>query len=607
MHFCTINTQPSGIYMKLTQEQYDIVHSTGIIKINAVAGSGKTTTIIEYAKARPRSSRILYLAFNKSVKLEALRKLREEGLPNVTVETAHSLAFRYIVAGSQYQVKKNCYRTNEIASILDLKGNSEQHEKYILANHINKFITYFCNSDKRKMAELNYFDLITDGKAQAFVMRFYSNIQNQTRIFLNKMDTNEIEVTHDFYLKKFQLSNPVLPYDYILFDEGQDASPAMLDVFLNQKAVKVIVGDTHQQIYSWRHAVNSLKSADFKTFSLSASFRFSPVIANLAMEVLKRKRLLDEEFETLITGAGVTNKIKSRAVIARTNIGLLVKAIEYVIEKNKLKDIYFEENINSYIYADEGASLYDILNLRKGNRNLIKDKLIQEFKSMNDLEEYIKKTEDSQLAVMLEIVKEYGDEIPVIIKTIKEKHITGDCKENAQMIFSTVHKCKGMEYDAVQIANDFMTEEKLEKLISDDTQPLNNTKLIEEINLLYVAITRSKYRIHIPEDLMPADFPHSPQIHVMTETSAVYVKEIQESKMYKLPEKQLYNEISTTWETARETNLHAYEPWTPELDDELTIMYCEGVTVKAMAKHFGRSKGAILSRITKLELEVLYG
>jgi hypothetical protein len=41
--------------MDLTKQQYDIVNSTGNIKINAVAGSGKTTTIIEYAKARPVS------------------------------------------------------------------------------------------------------------------------------------------------------------------------------------------------------------------------------------------------------------------------------------------------------------------------------------------------------------------------------------------------------------------------------------------------------------------------------------------------------------------------------------------------------------------------
>ncbi len=40
--------------MQLTSEQIDIINSTGNIKINAVAGSGKTTTIIEYARSRPK-------------------------------------------------------------------------------------------------------------------------------------------------------------------------------------------------------------------------------------------------------------------------------------------------------------------------------------------------------------------------------------------------------------------------------------------------------------------------------------------------------------------------------------------------------------------------
>lgn len=81
----------------LTQEQHAIINSTGNIKINAVAGSGKTTTIIEYAKTRAKEARILYLAFNRSVKLEAVKKFADKGLRNVKVETAHSLAYKNIV------------------------------------------------------------------------------------------------------------------------------------------------------------------------------------------------------------------------------------------------------------------------------------------------------------------------------------------------------------------------------------------------------------------------------------------------------------------------------------------------------------------------------
>jgi F-box protein, helicase, 18 len=66
--------------MQPTSEQHDIIHSTGNIKINAVAGSGKTTTVIEYAKNREAKSKILYLAFNRSVRLEATKKFALSGL-----------------------------------------------------------------------------------------------------------------------------------------------------------------------------------------------------------------------------------------------------------------------------------------------------------------------------------------------------------------------------------------------------------------------------------------------------------------------------------------------------------------------------------------------
>src|SRR5207249_375491 len=139
-----------------------------------------------------------------------------------------------------YQVLPQGYKTHEIAELLGLQGNEEKHTEYILANHINRFIAYFCNSDKQKVHDLNYLDVVSDSKARAFVTTFYNYIEKQARLLLSKMDKGEIEITHDFYLKKFQLANPVLNFDYILFDEGQDASPAMLDIFLKQPATKVI-------------------------------------------------------------------------------------------------------------------------------------------------------------------------------------------------------------------------------------------------------------------------------------------------------------------------------------------------------------------------------
>lgn len=589
--------------MELTKEQCDIISSTGDIKINAVAGSGKTTTIIEYAAARPKQSKILYLAFNKSVKLEALRKFSDKGLYNVKVETAHSLAYRHIVYDHSYKVKANGYNTNEIVELLKLRGTGEKHTEYIVANHIKKFIAYFCNSDKQKVQELNYLDVVSDKKARAFVTKYYDYIENQTRSLLSKMNKGEIEIIHDFYLKKFQLSGPKLEFDYILFDEGQDASPAMLDVFFRQDAVKVVVGDTHQQIYSWRFAVNSLEKAGFKTFQLSTSFRFGQDIANLAVEVLKYKKHINEQHKAVITGKGNFRELKTKAILARTNLGLLLKAIKYVTEKRNVKNIYFEGNINSYTYADEGTSLYDVLNLYNGKRHLIKDSLLKAMKDMTELNDYIEKTEDLQLGMMVSIVSEYGNRIPGIINIIKKKHLDNDDRGKAEMIFSTVHRCKGMEYDEVHLVNDFMTETKLEKLTIDKSADvMNHTRLNEEINLLYVAITRTKNSIHIPDQLMPKEFPRSPQIHIVKTGD----EDKQQTKTWSSWQNN-YNtgtvkEKAYMIEEIRMKHKEAFMPWTRELDSELRKMFDEGVSVYKIAKHFGRTKGAITARLEKLEL-----
>jgi F-box protein, helicase, 18 len=591
--------------MKLTAEQEVIINSTGDIKINAVAGSGKTTTIIEYAKARPPQAKILYLAFNKSVKLEAIKKFAEKGLQNVTVETAHSLAYKNIVFRHQYTVRPQGYKTYEIAGLLGLQGNGEKHHEFVIANHINKFIAFFCNSNKLKVQEVNYLETISDAKAKTFVKTFYHFIETQTRYLLAKMDKGEIDIIHDFYLKKFQLQNPVLHFDYILFDEGQDASPAMLDIFLKQTATKVIVGDTHQQIYSWRYAVNSLEKTSFTTFNLSHSFRFGANIANLATQILFFKDIITPTTLITIKGMGTTTHTKTKAVIGRTNLGLLLKAIDYVTEKKNITQIYFEGNFNSYTYADEGASLYDVLNLYNNKRPLIKDALIKSMGSIKDLEEYIEKTEDAQLSMMLEIVKKYGNDIYDIIKSIKQKHVENDDKQKADVVFSTVHRCKGMEYDCVHLVNDFITEDKVRRQVMDlekDEKKIN--KLNEEINLLYVAITRTKNTLYIPEELLPIDFPKLAQINIIKkeEKKETVVAEPATTK----PGFSKYtgskgNTFSV--ELLRTKHGEAHKPWTPEQDEKLIQLFNNNTSDTEIIKQFGRNAGAIRARLRKLGLK----
>ena len=588
--------------MQLTAEQQNVLNTNSNLVINAVAGSGKTTTLIAYAQSRPATSRILYLAFNKTVKTEAKQKFGEAGLHNVKVETAHSLAFDYVVRHSAYKVVQG-YKSHEWCDMLGIK-TGDRHTDFIIGSHVGKFISYFCNSKANRVQELDYAATISDAKAAGFVKNFYGQIQSLTRDALARMDKAEIAVTHDFYLKKFQLSRPSLPYDYILFDEGQDASAAMLDVFLHQTATKIIVGDMHQQIYGWRYAINSLQQVDFPVYHLCNSFRFDEEIALVANKVLSWKQYLLQAPAVKLTGTGnASGDSITRAVLGRTNLNLLLTAITQW-QHGQIKTLYFEGNINSYTFADEGASLYDVLKLYNGNTAGIRDKLIAEMKSMRELQDYIDKTEDNSLAMIVDVVKEFGNQLPSLISELKTHHTT--LKKDADMIFSTVHRCKGMEYDSVTLLNDFMTEEKLAKYIAqnggDKIKEADKNRLAEEINILYVACTRARNKLIIPPAINPL--------------RSIEIGQVPGSTLLQSGKPYYRNSYKEDWNPARDVSLEYHRAgsrdlkrgsnhirrWTQDDEVQLTELFREGLVVKDICKQMGRGEYSIRKKLVKMGL-----
>jgi hypothetical protein len=81
-------------------------------------------------------------------------------------------------------------------------------------------------------------------------------------------------------------------------------------------------------------------------------------------------------------------------------------------------------------------------------------------------------------------------------------------------------------------------------------------------------------------------------------TESVQFKPESSIKLNKSPS----NGKAYTYEKIRKKHKAAYKRWTDKLDDELTVMYSDGVNVPDLAKHFGRTKGAIRARIKKFEL-----
>ena len=489
-----------------TDEQNAILDYDDDLKINAVAGSGKTATLLEFAKTRKPTSKILYLAFNRSVKNEAKKKFKASGINNVEITTAHSLAYKQIVGQEDKHLLSSEISPVEILNSLNIDYDKiNKSDKIILASHISRFFNFYCNNTTKEFSELNYLDIVFEEEARSFASKHIELIYKYAELLFRKMEIGKIRFTHDFYLKKFQLSNPKLNYDYIFFDEGQDASPAMLDVFLKQNSKKIIVGDSNQQIYAWRYAVNSLERVDFKEFELTQSFRFNREIAHLAAKIIELKKHIGTYKSFQISGLGNPEKIQSRTTIARTNLKLLEMVINDVYEKKNVKSIYFEGHISTYKFGERNSDLVDVLNLYYNKTEKIRNSFIKEFRNFKDLIYYSKKTEDSELRMLINLVLKFKGKLPSLIKGIKEIHLTNSQKFDADMIYSTVHKCKGMEYDEVNIADDFMSENEIINHYQKNNQRYNTDKLNEEINLLYVAVTRAKIRINIPDKLIPND------------------------------------------------------------------------------------------------------
>ena len=69
---------------------------------------------------------------------------------------------------------------------------------------------------------------------------------------------------------------------------------AITDILVSQPQGKILVGDPHQQIYSFRGAVNAMEHVRADTiFYLTQSFRFGPEISHVAaccLEILKKEK-----------------------------------------------------------------------------------------------------------------------------------------------------------------------------------------------------------------------------------------------------------------------------------------------------------------------------
>lgn len=448
----------------------------------AFAGTGKTTTLVEYAKARPRK-RFLYIAFNKSVQLEAAAKFPK----NVVCKTSHALAFHTHGHRHKDRIVPG-FKANTVKEVLGL----DQYEDARFT--IDTLHNYLISAAPKVSKWHIPFPATAFYEQRKEAVPDFVELTNQLgRLMCNGSD-EQIGMLHDGYLKLYQLSNPLLAYDCILLDEAQDINPVTNAIVLSQAgnggtakpASIILVGDSHQQIYSFRGARDTLKKIKAsKTMCLTQSFRFDNNIARVANMLLNTFK----KEENKIVGTPVQAAAKPKwnpkkyTVIARTNAGVFDQAAK-LSHRNK---IAFMGGVQGYRLN----AIKDVYHLYKGIHGKIYDKYISSFNSYKKLKSYAKTVEDVELASICKVVETHNQNIPHLMEMIHRKAVEVD---HADIILTTAHKSKGLEWDNVLLIDDFP------KLVENDE--LIDPKELEsdEFNLIYVAMTRTIHNLRFQKE-----------------------------------------------------------------------------------------------------------
>lgn len=455
-----------------------------LLKVEACAGAGKTSTLVMMAEALPVPS--MYWCFNKSNADEAAQKFP----PHVKCSTSHSTAFSFFGRDIAHKLKRPVGKYVNVAgtgseigrmyklSPVELSKDHTLSQAYLGLLVKNTLARFEQSSDaelsKKHLPRGEMVDIQSKAGGSSMNWLEVRLVDVARQLWEDRINpSSAVLATHDTYLKLYQLSKPVLGGVEVLYvDEFQDTTPCVLDIVMNQKCKVIVVGDSRQAIYGWRGALNALKSIDCETRSLTKSFRYGQAVADIATVVLEGAMNI-EGFEKINSTASFecvdTSKPYTR--LFRTNAALLAAAVEEIQAGTAVR---IEIDVKDFVKLLQSA-----VALREGNMKDVKHDKLLPFKNWAALTEEAKF--DPELSRIAKVINN-GDAYKWI-EVLQNHHNSSD----AHVTFTTAHKSKGREFEQVIVEGDFKS------CYNEAGEFVGLSE--EEQNLLYVACTRAIERL----------------------------------------------------------------------------------------------------------------
>lgn len=455
------------------------------INISAVAGSGKTTVLLELLKKVPLEKNCLFLAFNVSVVAELVKKCSDLGVgDNVSIMTVHSCGWRAVRQryGGRATVNKNKV-IGKIDKVLskDVSENKRYYYYYIISKIVDLMRCNLCTgSDEDVLRIADKYDLNIGAEEVELAKRIFNDVAK---------DRWHYDFTDMIYFPAVSDDIKLEKYDYVFCDESQDFSPMQHEFIkkcINRRGRLITVGDPRQAIYGFAGAdedsyynLSNINGASLR-MPLSISYRCCKNVVAEANKIVGEIRALKDADDGDVREGELTELQDGDWILCR-NLKPLVQTYLWLM-KNKVKSKIRGREI--------GAGLISLVNKTgvKTDLGRLVEALNREKKKLyNELKgrgvhrpfyhpKYV--ALDNSVEVLECLIEEVEsvEELKRMISDIFSDEVRG-------ILLSTIHKAKGLENDRIF----FICPELIpSKYCTKDWQ------FEQEQNLKYVAITRAK-------------------------------------------------------------------------------------------------------------------
>lgn len=455
---------------------------TSDILIQAGAGSGKTSTIVELSRRLNGSN--LFLAFNKSIIEELSTKLPY----STQASTLHSLGCRSLFA-KYGSLKVSSKKTNSfIAKSLkrwEVPANKTAQAYGVVNRLVDLYRLTLCKSKEQLIqvaldTGIEFLDNHITYTLEVIQMLEKYNRNPQTIDFV---DMIYLPATQSIRLPSFT---------NIFVDECQDLSNAqhLLTEKLAANSRMILVGDKFQSIYGFAggntESFNRILNRGRKTIELPLPicYRCPTEVVDVANQVYNVLESPDWAIKGEVRGGDIQEASSGDLIICR-NLKPLFIAYFCLIKANKRANIKGEDIGQSLIKLIEPYRKCSLLQLFEELRFL----LVELSNSLREGGIYIPKKHPSyeslsQKISAILILSDHYESVEQMISCLK--NIFSDNRKKEEYItLCTIHKAKGLEAENVFLLNSNLIGKRAE----------TPQQRQQERNLMYVAVTRSKNRL----------------------------------------------------------------------------------------------------------------